>query len=111
VAARPTAEYKRLPDSGVSRPLRGEANRAVVAPVRAAALPVPSEGGMGTVVYDHRQSSAAPRRRRSRFRWFSFMMIVVLPAVIAGHVLFPRCRRPIRRRISLCAALCRNGAT
>ena len=88
MAARPTAEYKRLPDSGVSRPLRGEANRAVVAPVRAAALPVPSEGGMGTVVYDHRQSSAAPRRRRSRFRWFSFMMIVVLPAVIAATYYF-----------------------
>src|SRR5271166_3600437 len=88
MAAVPAAERKRSPDGGTTRPLRGESNRAVVAPASATALPVPSEGSGRTVVFDHRQSAVAPRPRRSRLGWFSFMIIVVVPAAIAAVYYF-----------------------
>jgi capsular polysaccharide transport system permease protein len=88
MAAVPAPERKRLPDGGASRALRGESNRAVVAPASATALPVPSEGGARRVVFDHRQSTVARPRRRSRLGWFSFMIIVAVPAAIAATYYF-----------------------
>ena len=88
MAALPAAERERSPDGGASRPLRGESNRAILTPASATALPVPSEGGGRTVVFDHRQSTVAPPPRRSRLRWFSFIIIVVIPAAIAATYYF-----------------------
>jgi len=88
MAAVPVAEGKRSPDGGTSPPLRGEANRAVVRPASATTLPVPSEGSGRTIVFDHRQSTDAPRRRRSRLGWFSFLIIVAVPAAIAAAYYF-----------------------
>jgi capsular polysaccharide transport system permease protein len=88
VAAVPAAERKRSPDGRVSRPLRGDANPPVVMPTSATALPVPSEGSGRTVVFDHRPSSAAPPRRRSRLAWFSFMIVVAVPVVTAAVYYF-----------------------
>jgi len=84
VATVPAPERKRLPDGGASRPFRGESNRTVAMAASATVLPVPSEGGGRTVVFDHRQSSVAPRRRRSRLGWFSFMIVVAVPVIIAA---------------------------
>jgi len=84
VATVPAPERKRLPDGGASRPFRGESNRTAALAASATVLPVPSEGGGRTVVFDHRQSSVAPRRRRSRLGWFSFMMVVAVPVIIAA---------------------------
>jgi capsular polysaccharide transport system permease protein len=84
MAAVPAAERKRLPDGGAGRPLLGESNRAVLTPASSGALPVPSEGSARAVVFDHRQSTVAPPPRRSALGWLSFMIIVVLPAVIAA---------------------------
>jgi capsular polysaccharide transport system permease protein len=88
MAAVPAAERKRSPDGGASLPLRGESNRAVFTPASATALPVPSEGSGRTVVFDHRQSTVAPPPRRSRLGWFSFMIIVAVPAAIAAMYYF-----------------------
>ena len=88
MAAVPAAERKRPPDGGTSRPLQGESNRAVFTPASATALPVPSEGSGRTVVFDHRQSTVAPPRRRSRLGWFSFMIIVAIPLAIAAAYYF-----------------------
>ena len=88
MAAVPAAERKRLPDGGASRALRGESNGAILTPASATTLPVPSEGGGRTVVFDHRQSTLAPPPRRSRLRWFSFIIIVVIPAAIAATYYF-----------------------
>jgi capsular polysaccharide transport system permease protein len=88
MAAVPAAERKRSPDGGADRPARGESNRAVFTPASAGALPVPSEGSARAVVFDHRQSTIAPPPRRSRLRWLSFMIVVVLPAVIAATYYF-----------------------
>ena len=88
MAAVPVAEGKRSSDGGTSRPLRGEANRAVVRPASATTLPVPSEGNGRTVVFDHRQSTDAPPRRRSSLWWFSLLIIVAVPAAIAAAYYF-----------------------
>ena len=88
MAAVPAAERKRSPDGGASRELRGECNGAILTPAIATTLPVPSEGGGRTVVFDHRQSTVAPPPRRSRLRWFSFIIIVVIPAAIAATYYF-----------------------
>jgi capsular polysaccharide transport system permease protein len=88
MAAVPAAERKRLPDGGAGRPARGESNRAVFTPASAGALPVPSEGRTRAVVFDHLQSTVALPRRRSRWGWLSFMIIVVLPALIAAAYYF-----------------------
>ena len=88
MAAVPAAERKRLPDGGAGRPLRGESNRAVLTPASAGALPVPSEGSARAVVFDHRQSTVAPPPRRSRLGWLSFVIVVVLPALIAAAYYF-----------------------
>jgi capsular polysaccharide transport system permease protein len=88
MAAVPAAERKRLPDGGASRALRGESNGAILTPASATTLPVPSEGGGRTVVFDHRQSTLAPPPRRSRLRWFSFIIIVAIPAAIAATYYF-----------------------
>ena len=88
MAALPAAERERSPDGGDSRALRGESNRAILTPASATALPVPSEGGGRTVVFDHRQSTLAPPPRRSRLRWFSFIIIVAIPAAIAATYYF-----------------------
>ena len=84
MATVPAPERKRLPDGGDSRPFRGESSRTVAMAASATVLPVPSEGGGRTVVFDHRQSSVAPRRRRSRLGWFSFMIVVAVPVIIAA---------------------------
>ena len=88
MAAVPAAERRRSPDGGASRALRGGSNQAILTPASATALPVPSEGGGRTVVFDHRQSTVAPPPRRSRLRWFSFIIIVVIPAAIAATYYF-----------------------
>jgi capsular polysaccharide transport system permease protein len=88
MAAVPVAEGKRSPDGGTSPPLRGETDRAVVRPASATTLPVPSEGSGRTIVFDHRQSTDAPPRRRSRLGWFSFLIIVAVPAAIAAAYYF-----------------------
>jgi capsular polysaccharide transport system permease protein len=88
MAAVPAAERKRLPDGGAGRSLRGESNRAVLTPASAGALPVPSEGGARAVVFDHLQSTVAPPPRRSRLGWLSFVIVVVLPALITAAYYF-----------------------
>src|SRR6516165_2335601 len=88
MAALPAAERERSPDGGASRALRGESNRAILTPASATALPVPSEGGGRTVVFDHRQSTVAPRTRRRRLGWISFVIVVLAPAVIAAAYYF-----------------------
>jgi capsular polysaccharide transport system permease protein len=88
VAGLPAAEQRLLPDSGVGHPLGGNANRAVVTPASATVLPVPSEGGGRTVVFDHRRSSLGRLRRRSRLGWFSFIIVVAVPVVTAAVYYF-----------------------
>jgi capsular polysaccharide transport system permease protein len=88
VAGLPAAEQRLLPDSGVGHPLGGNANRAVVTPASATVLPVPSEGGGRTVVFDHRRSSLGRLRRRSRLGWFSFIIVVAVPVVTAAAYYF-----------------------
>jgi capsular polysaccharide transport system permease protein len=88
MAAVPAAERKRLPDGGAGRSLRGESNRAVLTPASAGALPVPSEGGARAVVFDHLQSTVAPSPRRLRLGWWSFVIVVVLPALITAAYYF-----------------------
>ena len=88
MAAVPAAERKRLPDGGAGRSLRGESNRAVLTPASTGALPVPSEGGARAVVFDHLQSTVAPPPRRSRLGWLSFVIVVVLPALITAAYYF-----------------------
>jgi capsular polysaccharide transport system permease protein len=88
MAAVPAAERKRSPDGGVDRPARGEPSRAVFTSASAGALPFPSEGSARAVVFDNRQSTFAPPLRRSRFGWLSFVIVVVLPAVIAAAYYF-----------------------
>jgi capsular polysaccharide transport system permease protein len=88
VAGLPAAEQRLLPDSGVGHPLGGNANRVVVTPASATVLPVPSEGGGRTVVFDHRRSSLGRLRRRSRLGWFSFIIVVAVPVVTAAVYYF-----------------------
>jgi len=88
VAGLPAAEHRLLPDSGVGHPLGGNANRAVVTPASATVLPVPPEGGVRTVVFDHRRSSFGRLRRRSWLGWFSFIIFVAVPAVTAAVYYF-----------------------
>jgi capsular polysaccharide transport system permease protein len=88
MAAVPAAERKRLPDGGAGRSLRGESNRAVLTPASTGALPVPSEGGARAVVFDHLQSTVATPSRRSRLGWLSFVIVVVLPALITAVYYF-----------------------
>ena len=88
MAAVPAAERKRLPDGRVGLGSRGETNRAVVAPASATVLPAPSGGGGRTVVFDHRQSSVAGSRRRTRLGWLSFMIVVAVPVVTAAAYYF-----------------------
>jgi capsular polysaccharide transport system permease protein len=88
MAAVPVAERKRLPDGGADHPLRGQSNRMVVTPASSTALPVTSQGSARTLVFDHRQSLVAPRRRRSRLGWFSFVIIVLIPVIAAAYYYF-----------------------
>jgi len=88
MAAVPVPERKRLPDGGADRPLRGQSNRMVVTPASSTALPVTSEGSARTLVFDHRQSLVASRRRRSCLGWFSFIIIVLIPVIAAGYYYF-----------------------
>jgi len=88
VAGLPAAEHRLLPDSGVGHPLGGNANRAVVTPASTTVLPVPSERGGRTVVFDHRRSSFGRLRRRSWLGWFSFIIFVAVPAVTAAVYYF-----------------------
>ena len=81
-------QRQRSLEGSTGRPLRDERNRAVVAPAGAAAFCVPSEPSDRTVVFDHRQSSVAPRRRRLRLGWISFVIVVVVPAIIAAAYYF-----------------------
>ena len=84
----PTPERKHLPDGGANGPLRGRSNRMVVTPTSSAALPVTSEGSARTLVFDHRESLVAPRRRRSRLGWSSFVIIVLIPVMAAAYYYF-----------------------
>jgi capsular polysaccharide transport system permease protein len=88
VAGLPAPERRLLPDSGVGHPSGGNANRAVVTPASATVLPVPSEGGGRTVVFDHRRSSLGRSRRRSWLGWFSFIIVVAVPVVTAAVYYF-----------------------
>ena len=88
MAGLPAAEHRLLPDSGVGHPLGGNANRAVVTPASTTVLPVPSERGGRTVVFDHRRSSFGRLRRRSWLGWFSFIIFVAVPAVTAAVYYF-----------------------
>src|SRR5262249_27832291 len=87
MAAVPTPERKRLPDRGANGPLRGRSNRMVMTPTSSAALPVTSEGSARTLVFDHRESLVAPRRR-SRLGWSSFIIIVLTPVLAAAYYYF-----------------------
>ena len=88
MAGLPAAEHRLLPDSGVGHPLGGNANRAVVTPASATVLPVPSERGGRTVVFDHRRSSFGRLRRRPWLGWFSFIIFVAVPVVTAAVYYF-----------------------
>jgi len=88
VAGLPAAEHRLLPDSGVGHPLGGNANRAVVTPASTTVLPVPSERGGRTVVFDHRRSSFGQLRRRPWLGWFSFIIFVAVPVVTAAVYYF-----------------------
>ena len=88
MAAVPAPERKQLPDGGANRPLRGHSNRMVGTPASSTALPVTSEGSARTLVFDHRQSLVASRRRRSCLGRFSFIIIVLIPVIAAGYYYF-----------------------
>ena len=88
MAAVPAPERNRLPDGGVGRPLRGQANRMVATPASSTAFPVTSDGSARTAVFDHREKWVAPRRRRSRLGWFSFVIVVVIPVMAAAYYYF-----------------------
>ena len=59
-----------------------------MSPASSIALPVTSEESARTLVFDHRQSLVASRRRRSRLGWFSFVIIVLIPVIVAGYYYF-----------------------
>jgi len=82
MAAVPTTERERSPR--VSRPSSDEATRAVIAPATAAVVATPSYGGRNIAILDGRRSSVAQPRRRRSLGWFSFIIVVALPVVIAG---------------------------
>ena len=88
MAGLPAAEHRLLPDSGVGHPLGGNANRAVATPASTTVLPVPSERGGRTVVFDHRRSSFGRFRRRPWLGWFSFIIFVAVPVVTAAVYYF-----------------------
>ena len=88
MAPLPATEPKRLPDGGPNRALRGEANRTVGTTASATVLPVPSPASGRTVAFDHRPSLIGSPRRRSRWGWFSFIIVVAVPAVIAAAYYF-----------------------
>jgi capsular polysaccharide transport system permease protein len=83
VSAVPTPEHGRSLNNRVSRALRGGPAGGAVTPARATALRIPSEGSGRPVVFDNRQSWAALPRRRTRLRWLSFIIFVVLPIATA----------------------------
>jgi capsular polysaccharide transport system permease protein len=82
MAAVPATERERSPR--VSRPFSDEATRAVVAPATAAVVATPSYSGRNIAILDGRRSSVAQPRRRWSLGWFSFIIVVALPVVIAG---------------------------
>jgi capsular polysaccharide transport system permease protein len=84
----PVREHKLLPDGGAGRSLRSQSGRTIMASASATSLPVSSDGSARTVVFDHRASSAAPRRRRARLGWVSFVIIVVVPVLAAAFYYF-----------------------
>ena len=88
MTAPPAMERERSPDSRTNRPSSEESDRAVVAPASAAAFPVPAEGRGPIAVYSHRQGSLAQRRRRLSLGWFSFVIVVALPVLIAALYYF-----------------------
>jgi capsular polysaccharide transport system permease protein len=88
MAPAPAPERKRLPDGGANRSLRGQSNRMVLTAASSAALPVASEEGARTLVFDHRQRSVALQRRRSRLGWISFVIIVLLPVMAGAYYYF-----------------------
>ena len=88
MAAVPAPERKRLPDGGADRSLRGQSNQMALTPATSTALPAAAEGSARTLVFNHRQSFAAPRRRRSRLGWFWFVIIVLLPVSTAAYYYF-----------------------
>ena len=81
-------ESQLLADSGATRALRSQPNRAVVTPATSTALPITSKGGARTVVFDHLQSFVVPRRRRSRLGWFSFVIVIAVPVLAAAYYYF-----------------------
>ena len=86
MATVPATERNRLPDGGADRRLLSQGSQAVVAS-GATVLPVPSDGSAGTVVFDRRMNPI-PRARRRRLGWLSFMIVVLVPAVIAAAYYF-----------------------
>jgi capsular polysaccharide transport system permease protein len=84
----PAIKRNRSSNGGGDHPLRGQSNEIVVTPAISTALPVTSEGGARTLVFDHRQSLVAQHRPRSRLGWLSFVIVVLLPAIVAAYYYF-----------------------
>jgi len=88
MTAAPAMERERSPNSPANRPSSEEPDRAVVAPASATAFPVPAEGHGTIAVYSHREGSLAQRRGRLPLGWLSFVIVVVLPVLIAAFYYF-----------------------
>jgi hypothetical protein len=80
--AAPATERAQAPR--IPRASSGKTNRAVVGPATAALVAAPSRGGRQIAILDGSEGAVAHDRRRRSLGWLWFVIVVVLPAALAG---------------------------
>jgi capsular polysaccharide transport system permease protein len=82
------AERERSAERWGNLTTSGEAKDPAVAPTGGSVLPLPSDSGARITVLNKREVAPASGRRRVRVVLSSFLVVIVLPVVLAGVYLF-----------------------